>query len=283
MKKTIILIMLLLCLMGLTSGVWAEPGPYDATMSVDGYDTTPDAVPTPNQTSALELPQLYETIEHVLTSAGLAALGLTSNKDTDSIQVLGPNAYWHEISGPGLSGDFAAVSITAAAVNTLGVFKFGDLGSLTFVVPPQTGATFLGTGTFLDPYPGGINPFPGDNFGFALKSKKGLNPEKKWYSDPTLNLDGLDKMLAFYLPQLDGKEAWIDLDDNGTADSKITFSKDTYVLAWEDLEVTAGTYDGDYNDTIFLVTRITPVPEPMSMFLLGSGFLGLAGVRRRKV
>ena len=282
MKKLIFAVLMSMLFAFSASAVMADPGPYDATMTLDGYDTTTDAVQTPNQTSSTESPQIFEAINQVFINAGLVSPAYTSNPDTDVAQVTGTNAYWHDIAPFGDAGNFAVISITAANANTLGVFQYGNLGSLTFVVPTQTGFTFLGDGTSLDPYPGGINPFTSTNFGFALNTV-GSGVNTTWYSDPTLNSDQLDHMLAFYLPELAEQTAWIDTDDDGVADHLVTFTTDTYLLAWEDLPLGHNLFDSDYNDTIFLVTKVSPVPEPMTMALMGSGLAAMAGLRRRKV
>lgn len=265
-------------ILGFNSQVSAQP--YTGDMAADncvGVEVG-TAVPTPCQVN--DGPEVYEAINHIFTNAGVANPGgvMDSNGDTDPFRMENDD-YWNDLSGGFPASSFAVVSISASNLNTLGVHPVGNLAGSVPVVAPQNGFTFLGDGSIGNPFPGGFNPFANQNFGFSLNTV-GLGGDQTYSSDPTLNHDGLDHMISFYFPQLAGVSFYIDTNDDGNQDGQIVLTSDTFVLAWEDLP-NGG--DIDYNDTIFLVTKVAPVPEPLTALLFSGGFAAMAARRRRKL
>ncbi len=102
-------------------------------------------------------------------------------------------------------------------------------------------------------------------FGFYLS----VQGEGTFYSQTARNADGVDHMYAYQgtgTPFLSGPLAGE------------FFSRQDYILAWEDL---IGGGDRDYQDFVAVVQDITPVPLPTAVWLMISGLVGLAGVSRR--
>ena len=124
-----------------------------------------------------------------------------------------------------------------------GMFNSADFVSL-FYVPGGTNGIGLGgpDATFSS---GEIN------FLWALKP----SGAPLWTSWPGQNSDSLDHMVT-----------WL-----------IAGSERKYVIAWEDLK---GGGDRDFNDLVVEVS-VAPVPIPAAMLLLGSGLVGLMGIRKK--
>jgi len=123
----------------------------------------------------------------------------------------------------------------------------------------------------------------GTQFGWSLLTVgEGVNDV--WDSNPVNNVDGLDHLLAYKLADLTGQSRYVDLDGTIT---QYTF-ENPFLLSWEDKRLNNGVLgDEDYNDLMYLVTRVVPltpnvIPEPLSLSLIGGGFLGMVGFRRKR-
>jgi hypothetical protein len=148
--------------------------------------------------------------------------------------------------------------------------KFADFSQAFGYIPQSTGGTFYSA----DFVPilniaGGTNAIGFGKPSATLDSGDvkflwALDPSGSplWTSLPDLNSDSLDHMLT-----------WLVSGNEGNPKNPVG----SYVIAWEDF---AGGGDLDFNDLVVEV-NLSPVPIPPAFLLLGSGLVGLVGLRKR--
>jgi len=169
-------------------------------------------------------------------------------------------------AGSGAEGDQAKISITDAGQV---IIQWLDM---------NPDGTFVDAGTYVHG-----TPFAAENFGFYLDARVGNDRDDAvFYSDTSLNQDGMDHMYAY---QGVGDTVQIDPWDEGE------WGSHEWILAFEDLwgpqadpynAWTAGVdSDRDFTDFVVMVESITPVPVPGAV-LLGMLGLGAVGIRLRK-
>ncbi|MDM8557013.1 PEP-CTERM sorting domain-containing protein [Desulfococcaceae bacterium HSG7] len=116
----------------------------------------------------------------------------------------------------------------------------------------------------------------GDAFGFYWKNTSTpLMSYTEDYKNATGTGYGDDNTLGISYLVPDGYEVKTQLMGSTTVDAK---SNNDWILAFEDR---AGG-DGDFNDAVFYIEDMEPVPEPSTVILLGLGLLGLVGFKMKK-
>ena len=127
----------------------------------------------------------------------------------------------------------------------------------------------------------------GQRFGFYWKN---TTVTMTSYTDSDKNAEGTgysdgetDNMLALTYLVTSGLS--VNLKDGTTIDAE---GNDDWIIAFEDWAADKASPfndgkggDGDFNDAVFYIENMQASPEPATMFLLGSGLLGLVIARKR--
>jgi len=277
MKKILSLTILAVLLALRSNAAWAD-GPFPADLT-NGTFGGPVGQVTPNSNPS-GTPDIYQVINQLLGTSYI------NNAQVNYLEYTGDASTWEQTS---TTGFYADISVSAANTQTFEVYNastpnspINPLGTTFTGVPGM----FEGNGSKSNPYPGVSSFFPlGTQFGFNLNTVGiSLNNTgyiatpaggNNWYSNPAYNVDGIDHMLVYNLSSLTGTQIYI-YDPVTLSEQPVTL-QDPYLLSFEDLPENVDGFDNmGYKNLIVLVDGVSPVPEPMTLYLFGVGLLAIA-------
>ncbi len=196
------------------------------------------------------------------------------NVHTDQLEDSADTAFGLTSSGGSMSTIVAELA-GAASTNEFGVYDLSDsskkvrlfygaasAGNRSLFSLGLDGSVFV---NFVDT---GID-FAANRFGFYLNA---LGEGKTYYSDTSLNTDGVDHMVAY----------------EGTGNTVIqlpglmpgTWTSNEYILGFEDWYTGV---DRDYEDFVVMVGAVKSLPTPSALLMFMLGLAGLGAVRQRGV
>lgn len=216
-------------------------------------------------------------LQTVLDNITLPNPGGPSSVNVITDELADPMDSVWKIGGTGGSISTIVIELAGfAGQNTFGIYDAADSTKKVemFAGAATTGSqalvSILANGSVIVNFVDTGIDFAGNAMGFYLNSSANAGGGV-WYSDTSLNSDGVDHMAAY---AGEGQTVQIPPYSPGP------WLPNEWVLAWEDLDGSIADYD--YTDFVVMVESISPVPEPGTLALLGTGLLGIGAVLRKK-
>lgn len=219
----------------------------DSSVNVNTDQASPDEIWT-NSDSGIS-PALF-AIE-VAGNSGSNTFGIYDENDTTN--------YYQLFSGSDSSGDDSTFSV----LDDGSVLVDYATASANGASDADILASILAGDTQFDT---GID-FSTGNFGFYLG-----NSNPVFFSQESDNSENDDQMVAFQ-----GKG-----DSVSIAGETKSWTSGGWILAFEDVDISTGGSDQDFNDLVVMIESSRPVSEPGSLALFGLGLAGLAAARRKQ-